>query len=350
MVFRFAFILLSLAMACFELANCHAIETIPNNLSIRLEPVAGRDYPPVVTALAISPGGELLAAAGDDHAIRLLSGENFSKQQIIGQHTDWVRSLDFAPDGSMLLSAGNDGRIQVWQRESDWENPRDIGGGPALACVRFNDDGKRIAAVGFDPQIFLMQSKTIPAAKLTCKCRDLRTALFTDVDDILAVGGRSGEMHFIDPDTGETLAAISLHVGRLRDSTLVRGANMIVSVGEDGRCAIVDTVQMKMLREVTIPGCKLLSVAAIDSQHVAVGGSDNLIRVLNVNSGEVTKKLTGHQGTVAVLKANVEHLISGSYDTSIRFWRLSQIQQHETVAGIPGMESTDTTSTLATER
>ncbi|QDV69891.1 WD domain, G-beta repeat [Rosistilla carotiformis] len=350
MLYRFALVLLTLVMACTELSICRAIETIPNNLSIRLQPVAGRDYPPVITALAISPDGELLAAAGDDHAVRLLSGKDFSEQRIIGQHSDWVRSLDFAPDGSMLLSAGNDGRIQVWQRSRKWENPTDIAGGPALACVRFNDSGKRIAAVGFDSEIFLMQSNPIPKSKLSCDCRDLRTALFTEVNDILAVGGRSGELHFIHPDTGENLGAVSLHLGRLRDSTLVRGANMIVSVGEDGRCAIVDTVQMKMLREVTIPGCKLLSVAAIDSQHVAVGGSDNLIRVLNVNTGEITKKLTGHQGTVAVLKANVEHLISGSYDTSIRFWRLSQIQQHETVAGIPGVEAADTISTQATER
>lgn len=350
MYHRIAFVLYSLAIAWFPSSLGLAIETIPNNLSIRLLPVAGRDYPPVITALAISPDGNLLAAAGDDHAIRLLSGDDFSNQQIIGKHSDWVRSLDFAPDGSMLLSAGNDGRIQVWQHAKNWEEPRDIGGGPALACVRFNATGKRIAAVGFDSQIFLLQANPLPKFKLTCDCRDLRTALFTEVGDILAVGGRTGELHFIDPNSGETLAEVSLHLGRLRDSALVRGANMIVSVGEDGRCAIVDATEMKLLREVTIPGSKLLSVAAIDSSHVAVGGSDNLIRVIDVNTGEITKQLTGHQGTVAVLEANTEHLISGSYDTSIRFWRLSQIQQHETVAGVPGVDATDTISTLATER
>ncbi|MEZ6092049.1 MAG: WD40 repeat domain-containing protein [Pirellulaceae bacterium] len=327
-----------------------AIETIPDRLSIRLHAVGNRDYPPVVTALAINASGDLLAAAGDDHAVRLLWGEDFSQQRVIGQHSDWVRSLDFAPDGNTLLSAGNDGRIQIWRKSDNWKEPRDIGGGPALACVRFNHNGSRIAAVGFDPEVFLLQNGPAPALKLTCECRDLRTALFTESGEVLAVGGRSGELHFFDPATGQSLGEVALHVGRLRDTTLVRGSNLIVSVGEDGRCAIVDAKLRTKLREVMIPGCKLLSVAAIDSGHVAVGGSDNLIRVIDVTTGEITKKLTGHHGSVAVLKANSEHLISGSYDTSIRFWRLSQIQQRETIAGIPGEEPTGTATVLATER
>ena len=40
---------------------------------LQLDPLPGESERPVVTAMAISPDGTLMAAAGDDHAIRLIT-------------------------------------------------------------------------------------------------------------------------------------------------------------------------------------------------------------------------------------------------------------------------------------
>ena len=316
---------------CCGAANA---DSISNGHALRLKPVGGRAYPPVITALAINQAEDLIAAAGDDHAIRLLGGPNFSEQRVIGRHNDWVRSLDFSPDGSTLLSAGNDGRIQIWRKSKAWKNPLDHEGGPALACARFSSDGSRAVAVGFDPEIFLLRFANQPKFDLSCGCRDLRAAVFARGDQLLAVGGRSGALHVFSTVDGQMLGDIPVHLGRLRDIAAIPSTNRLVSVGEDGRCGIVDLDQMQRIKSVEVPGCKLLSVACIDSRHVAVGGSDNVIRVIDINDGSTTRRLYGHQGSVAVLKSRSEYLISGSYDTSIRFWRLDEVRERETLATI----------------
>lgn len=318
--------------AMFAHSVCFAVETIPSGKGLRLSPVGGRPYPPVITALAISSDGKTLAAAGDDHAIRLLNGVNFSRERVIGFHEDWVRSLDFAPDDSLLLSCGNDGVIQAWQAAKNWKDPKIYEGGPALACIKFNASGKQVAAAGFSPELFLMRMGNSPRLKMTCDCRDLRTVEFFANDTRLVCGGRTGELHFFDLQLKQELEPIASHLGRLRDCTILRGTHQLVTVGEDSRCVVVDLQKRKKIDEIRVPGCKLLSVAKIDGTHVAVGGSDNIIRVINVKRGEVTKRLVGHQGSVAVLISCDEHLISGSYDTSIRFWKRETILDRDSIA------------------
>ncbi|MBI3838968.1 MAG: hypothetical protein HY288_13685, partial [Planctomycetia bacterium] len=60
--------------------------------------------PPVITAVAIRPGGGLIATAGDDHAVRLWSTTTGRIVQTLKGHSDWVRSLAFSPDGESLAS------------------------------------------------------------------------------------------------------------------------------------------------------------------------------------------------------------------------------------------------------
>lgn len=314
------------------LSTAHAIDAIPNRQSLQLTPVGDRPYPPVITTLAVSPSGDLLAAAGDDHAIRLLYGERFEQQRIIGTHHDWVRSLDFSPDGQTLVSGGNDGRIQVWERAKQWSEPRDLGGGPALACVCYNQSGNQIAAVGFAPHVFLLKPSAAPPIELLCDCRDLRTVLFLDADRTIAVGGRTGQLHFFNALSGATIAEMPLHLGRLRASALVDDGRAIASVGEDGACVVVDAALRRQKQRVVIPHCKLLSIATIDREHVAVGASDNSIHIINVARGDVTKRLLGHTGSVAALTVSKQQLISGSYDTTIKFWQLDSMLNQATIA------------------
>jgi WD40 repeat protein len=52
----------------------------------------------------------------------------------------------------------------------------------------------------------------------------------------------------------------------------------------------------------------------------AIAGSDNTIRIFNDVDQQVQAKLIGHNGSVSILKRTNRHLISGSFDTTIRIW------------------------------
>ncbi|MBA4419858.1 MAG: hypothetical protein C0391_01795 [Anaerolinea sp.] len=75
-----------------------------------------------VRALDFSPDGKMLASGGNDTTIRLWDVKTGKQigDPILG-HVDVIRCIAFSPDGNLLASAGEDGAIHLWdvaKRES----------------------------------------------------------------------------------------------------------------------------------------------------------------------------------------------------------------------------------------
>ena len=82
--------------------------------AVRILELPAGAKPPVLTAVAISADGELLATAGDDHAVRVWSLRQNQIVHTLRGHRDWVRPLAFSPEGARLASAGDDRRVLLW--------------------------------------------------------------------------------------------------------------------------------------------------------------------------------------------------------------------------------------------
>ena len=118
--------------------------------AIRLRPISRDFTSTLVQAIAMDPRGELVAVAGDDHAIRIMETSSLKLLGTLQGHSDLIQTLDFDPQGNRLVSAGNDGQLILWDRRASFRVIQKMQGTPALACVRFSPDGKEIAAVGFN--------------------------------------------------------------------------------------------------------------------------------------------------------------------------------------------------------
>ncbi|MCJ1279980.1 superkiller [Puttea exsequens] len=73
-----------------------------------------------VRAVAFSPGGKLLAAAGDSKIIALYDVASGEQVANLTGHGAWIFSLDWSDTGEYLLSGAFDGKVKVWsidQRE-----------------------------------------------------------------------------------------------------------------------------------------------------------------------------------------------------------------------------------------
>jgi WD40 repeat protein len=303
--------------------------------TIQLAPADERGNPPVITALAIDPLGELLAAGGDDHRIHVLRQDDLSEVAVLEGHTDWVRSLAFRPDGSLLASTANDGRLILWKRGTAWRQLQAIEGGPALSRVRFSPNGAIIGAVGFNPQLFLIGPATSQRPPLECGCNDLRALAFSDSNRLVMAAGRTGELHLFDPTSGAIEGVYAAHRGRVRDGVFLQGTETTVTVGEEGVAVVFDGIRREVIQKIRIPGGKLFAVCQLDANRLALGGADNAIYLIDIERGAVVGQLNGHTGSVGVLAANPQYLFSGSYDTTIRRWDL------ETVLASPRMAEND---------
>src|SRR5688500_19873252 len=61
-----------------------------------------------ITALAIDPSGQLLAAARADHSIGLWNVTAGRVQADLRKHQEVVKALAFSPDGKTIASGGDD--------------------------------------------------------------------------------------------------------------------------------------------------------------------------------------------------------------------------------------------------
>jgi WD40 repeat protein/tRNA A-37 threonylcarbamoyl transferase component Bud32/tetratricopeptide (TPR) repeat protein len=68
----------------------------------------------VCQSLAINPGHDTVAAAGNDGIVRLFDAETCEPSALLAGHADRVVSLDWHPDGRRLLSADVGGGIFIW--------------------------------------------------------------------------------------------------------------------------------------------------------------------------------------------------------------------------------------------
>jgi WD40 repeat protein len=295
--------------------------------SIRLK--NSRETRTVVTAIASDPRGELLAAAGDDHVIRILQASTLKTLHTLTGHRDLIRTLSFDREGDRLVSAGNDGQMILWDREESFSVQKRWSGTPALACVCFHPQGFELAAVGFHNKIYIVGRSEAHRATFDCDCRDLRAVAYRDDMQVLAVAGRNGALHLFDPVIGESFSEIPLHVGRIHDIAFQPNSSRVICVGEDGKTTVFDTERGKLIHRVHVTTSKLFAVTILNNELVAVAGSDNVIRIINIDSGSVVRTLKGHNGSVSTLDSAGGWLFSGSYDATLRRWAVADISTSE---------------------
>ncbi len=299
------------------------IQKFVASATIQLKPLNGQIDPVLVQAIAVDPRGQFLAVAGDDHAIRILSATTLNLVKTLTGHVDLIRTLDFDSQGKRLVSAGMDGQLILWNREQEFSISQRLTGTPALACVRFSPDGKEIAAVGFDEKVFLIGGRgDAGRPDFTCECTDLRGVAYRDDGKIMAVAGRSGELHLFDRTTNKLIGEHKVHQGRVHQLEFAPNSNVVLSASEDGTVCLFDT-ESKVAQQIRVTSGKLFAVSILDSKHIAVAGSDNAIRIVHLGLQQVVERLDGHTGSIASLASKNGLLFSGGYDATLRRWKLT---------------------------
>ena len=300
----------------------------PKHETLRLEPVGGRPHPPVVTALAYSPQLKLLAAGGDDHAIRLLDMETKQVVRVLSGHDDWVRTLHFSPDGNLLVSAGNDTQVIIWNRSESWAPRQRLSDGPSVACVRFAPDGRTIATVGFRAQLDVLGTQT-GQTEFNCGCTDLRAVAYSPDGRLIACAGRTGHLHLITAIGLQLVAEESLHAGRVRGIEFQANTSTFVSCAEDGSVCAYDCARRLQTSAAIVPSCKLYCISSLSNEIVAVGGSDNLIHLIDLKTNDLISQWEGHTGSVAAMVRCGDVLVTAGFDTTLRLWNLN----HKNLSG-----------------
>lgn len=289
---------------------------------IQLKAESAEAKPPVVTSLSLHRSG-LLAAAGDDHIVRVWDMAKASIVQRLEGHTDWVRSIAYSPTEDLLATAGNDKKIILWNALTG-EKLKDFVEHPqAIAAIAFSRDGKFLAATGFENKVRVYE---VTLAKLVMEfdgpCDDLRALSFSPNHRYLACGGRSGALRVWNVQTGEVALEDKLHAQRIRSIDFSPDGSLLASCGEDRQVMVRDVFTGAEPFALPRRPAKVMTMAFYGDHQLATAGSDNLIRLWDIKNKSETGRLTGHTGSVATIVFGDKVLVSAGYDTTVRMWKM----------------------------
>lgn len=319
---------------------------------LHLDPLPNESERPVVTAMAISPDGTLMAAAGDDHAIRLISIPEGKIIRVLTGHRDWVQFIEFSPKGNRIASCGNDGLLCLWNlpsskiaiatQDNGRMEPVRTRVPHALFALAFNSEDDLFAA-GFHNSVYRLDiDRNLLSVHLRSDCRDIRALVLSNQHDKLAFAGRDGILRLVelpgskmpaieatsdesstDVDQPTSYASQPIHFDRIRGLCFSSDDKSIFSVSEDRRLIRFDVASKSVVSQLDLSAGKLLAITPLGNELIAVSGSDNTIRIINTKDSTVASKLVGHDGSISVLRRTQSQLISGSFDTTIRTWNIA---------------------------
>jgi WD40 repeat protein len=170
----------------------------------------------------------------------------------------------------------------------------------------------------------------------TADPRRVRQLLYHHDGARLASAGFDGSVGWWNAATGESLAVLAGHQGRVWAIDTVADGTVLASAGGDH--------SVRLWRQDTDPlilrghGAPVRSVAfSLDGALVASGAEDREIRIWDARTGRGLGVLTGHTGKVRCLSWDPDGvLLSGSSDGTLRWWdwpggrQLRLLQAHGT--------------------
>jgi WD40 repeat protein len=307
---------------------------------------------PVVSALAFSPAGHLLAVSGYHEVLLRSSDGSKLLNRLVGE-APRIESIAFSPDGKRLAVSGGAparfGEIQVW----------DVAAAKLVSAVKispdclygvsFSPDGQKVAFGCTDKTVRMLQlSDGKEILKVDSHSDWVLATTFSLDGKRLLSGSRDRAMKLLDATSGQFIDDINkLLEGVLcmarhpkRDEAVYGGdlgGIRIYRMAENQQRTAANN-DFNLLREFERQPGPVRAVAfSPDGSLVAAGGGFPDVPIYKTSDGSRVATLRGQEGAIFTLAfhPNNGEIATGGYDGSIRLYEASSGKLITTFIPVP---------------
>ncbi len=315
------------------IGNDTATTKSPTPKITQLQTLRGYDY--WIQAIAVSPNGELVAAAGDDGSIRLWPQPQQWPEtlpQLLNDHRCRLWAIEFSPDGRYLASAGDDKHVQLW----DVQKCRSIATFPHEDWVRalaFSPDGQWLATGSTDQKVRLwnVQSRQPVVEPRHCHDNWIRTVCFSRDGAWLFSAGDDAIVVVYHPAT-QTEYRLQGHESRIWALALDHTGEVLVSASDDKIVKFWDWRSQQQIGELK-QSISARTIACHPQQNLlAIGGGDPEIGLWQFDDVKqpiaLQQTTIAHANWVRSLRFHPTEpwLFSGGQDGYLSCWDIEQLQ------------------------
>lgn len=287
---------------------------------------------PLISALAYRPDGELLAL-GTFKEVRLVEPETGKVVATLPGEAEDVRAVAFSPDGKLLAAAGGlparSGEVKIWDVEKRAPLRTIAGHADCIYAAEFAPDGKRIATAGYDKLIKLWDVESGKEVRTLKDHIDAVYALaFTPDGGRLVSASADRGVKVWDVASGERLYTLSEPTDGLNALALDPAGKRVAAAGLDRTIRVWSLGEKggTLLNSLIAHEDAILQLAwSPDGKYLVSSAADKEVKVFKVDDLSVVKTWPQPDWALSIAFApDGKSLAVGRFDGSYEIYQVGQ--------------------------